>query len=353
MFRFTDIGSRSKRALLGLLAAVVLFGVLYRSAVELDHRSRARVEGQTRQRVDVPGMQVGGVGGRGTAAGDGRGAGQTETDGRLATLWAAVFGLEQSGTDGGRQAPERGALLTTVGVNVVVLLSAVLLGVGAVRRRIHPSSAPSARRAPAPAPVPSLVLSPALSAALSPRPTAPAAAVWLEKALAGTTDANTLQRLRTGQEAPAAGRLDGGATGSPSASEQDRDSVLVVDDHAAIRELVREVLQSAGYAVREAPDGEVALRLAREAPPDLILLDVGMPVMDGRQFAAAYRQEPGRRAPVVVMTAAQDTGRWAAELDADGHLGKPFGVADLLATVARFAVATPAPARGGRPEQAA
>ncbi|MDQ3699876.1 MAG: hypothetical protein M3442_03030, partial [Chloroflexota bacterium] len=163
MFRFTDVGSRSKPALLGLLAAVILCSIVYFSAVELDHRSRARAEGQERPRVDVvvgdpatgvldlsdmPVMQLSGR--------------QTETDGRLATLWASVFGVAQPGTQGGRQAPEPAAVLTTVGVSLVVLLGAVLLGVRAVRRGDRPSSAPSApsaRRAPAPAPMPSLVLS--------------------------------------------------------------------------------------------------------------------------------------------------------------------------------------------------
>ncbi len=111
---------------------------------------------------------------------------------------------------------------------------------------------------------------------------------------------------------------------------------MVVDDHAAIRELVREVLEGVGYTVREAADGAEALRLAREARPDLILLDIGMPVMDGRQFAAAYRLEPGPRAPVVVMTAAQDAARRSAELaelGVAGYLGKPFSMTEVLATI--------------------
>jgi two-component system, chemotaxis family, chemotaxis protein CheY len=113
--------------------------------------------------------------------------------------------------------------------------------------------------------------------------------------------------------------------------------VLVVDDHAQIRELVRTVLEGAGYAVREAADGAEALRLARAAPPAVILLDVGMPVLDGPGFVAAYRRAPGPHAPVVVLTAAAAAARWAAELEAAGHLGKPFGLAALLAAVGRLA----------------
>ena len=117
-----------------------------------------------------------------------------------------------------------------------------------------------------------------------------------------------------------------------------RGDVLVVDDHAAIRAFVREILEGAGYAVREAADGTEALRLARAARPELILLDLGMPVMDGRQFAAAYRRKPGSQAPVVVMTAAQDVARGSAALaalDAAGSLGKLFSMAELLATLRR------------------
>ena len=109
------------------------------------------------------------------------------------------------------------------------------------------------------------------------------------------------------------------------------EEVLVVEDHAPIRELVRAVLEGAGYAVREAADGAAALALARRAPPAVILLDVDLPVLDGPGFLAAYRRAPGPHAPVVLMTAAGPAGRAAgSRAGAAGHLGKPFGLAALL-----------------------
>jgi CheY-like chemotaxis protein len=76
------------------------------------------------------------------------------------------------------------------------------------------------------------------------------------------------------------------------------EAVLVVDDYAPIRALVRDVLEAAGYAVREAADGAAALALVRRAPPSVVLLDVGLPVLDGPGFLAAYRRGPGPHAPL-------------------------------------------------------
>ena len=111
--------------------------------------------------------------------------------------------------------------------------------------------------------------------------------------------------------------------------------VLVVDDHAPVRELVRLVLEGAGYAVREAADGAEALRRVRETRPGVILLDLTMPGLDGPGFVAAYRAQPGPAAPVVVMSAAPEAPRWAAVLGATGRVGKPFALPELLAAVAR------------------
>jgi CheY-like chemotaxis protein len=118
-------------------------------------------------------------------------------------------------------------------------------------------------------------------------------------------------------------------------------SVLVVDDDAAIRELVRQALEDEGCAVATAADGAAALahlRRARAAgeAPDVIVLDMRMPELDGWGFAAAYRRDPAPRAPVVIMTAATDARRWAAEVAADAYLPKPFDLDAFLAVVSRF-----------------
>ncbi|MDQ3703065.1 MAG: response regulator [Chloroflexota bacterium] len=113
--------------------------------------------------------------------------------------------------------------------------------------------------------------------------------------------------------------------------------VLVVDDDAGIRELLRTILEGAGYEVRTAIDGNEALRLFQERRPDLILLDLHMPGVDGWGFARAYRAEPEPHPPVIVITAVQDAQRSAEEIGAAGHLAKPFDLHELLAIVDHFA----------------
>jgi CheY-like chemotaxis protein len=82
-----------------------------------------------------------------------------------------------------------------------------------------------------------------------------------------------------------------------------------------------------------------ALDVIARTPPDVILLDMKMPVMDGWELARRYRQMPGPRAPIVVVTAAQDAASRAAEVAADGHLPKPFDLEDLFRVVDTYAPA--------------
>ena len=152
---------------------------------------------------------------------------------------------------------------------------------------------------------------------------------------------------------PDAGPADGGwsqsvgdvgagqAAGGGAATRGGGPVVLVVEDDAATRALLRDVLEGAGYAVREAADGAAALRAARAARPALVLLDLRLPGTDGWAFAAAYRRAPGPRAPIVVLTADADAEAYAAALGAAGHLLKPFDLDALLAVVGRLARAAP------------
>ena len=110
--------------------------------------------------------------------------------------------------------------------------------------------------------------------------------------------------------------------------------VLVVDDDQAIREAVRDVLESIGVPVTTATDGAAALDKVLEEVPRLVLLDMRMPVMDGWAFARALR-ERGLTPPVVVMTAAADARRWASEIGASGVVPKPFAVSELISAVER------------------
>jgi two-component system chemotaxis response regulator CheY len=109
--------------------------------------------------------------------------------------------------------------------------------------------------------------------------------------------------------------------------------VLVVDDDKGIREFVRTVLSDEGYDVAEATDGQQALDRVAQRRPDVILLDMRMPVMDGWEFARTYREQPGPHAPIVIVTAALDVAKDAKEIGADGFLAKPFQLDDLLQLV--------------------
>lgn len=110
-------------------------------------------------------------------------------------------------------------------------------------------------------------------------------------------------------------------------------TILVVDDAANIRALVRDYLLAEGFAVHTAEDGRAALRLARQEHPDLILLDLMMPEMGGYEFLRAYRREAA--VPVIVLTARQDeTDKvLGLELGADDYVTKPFGMRELVARV--------------------
>jgi len=113
--------------------------------------------------------------------------------------------------------------------------------------------------------------------------------------------------------------------------------VLVVDDDQGIRELVSTALTEEGYDVSGAADGAEALDRIAETPPDVILLDMRMPVMDGWEFARRYRSQPEPHAPIVIVTAALDVAKDAREIGADGFLAKPFQIDDLVALVEQHA----------------
>ena len=108
--------------------------------------------------------------------------------------------------------------------------------------------------------------------------------------------------------------------------------VLVVDDEADIRATVSAMLEIEGYDVDEASNGADALSSIEAHPPDLILLDMRMPILDGWGFASELRRR-GHRTPIVVMTAARDAARWAAEIAAAAFVAKPFGLDDLITAV--------------------
>ena len=110
--------------------------------------------------------------------------------------------------------------------------------------------------------------------------------------------------------------------------------MLVVDDDPDIRELLFTALEDEGFEVVPAGNGQEALAIIKTFRPDVIVLDLMMPVMDGWTFAHAYHERPGPHAPIVVLTAARDAEARAVQIRADGYLGKPFDMDDLLRLVA-------------------
>ncbi len=108
-------------------------------------------------------------------------------------------------------------------------------------------------------------------------------------------------------------------------------TILIVDDKASMRKLVESYLREQGFCVVTANNGREALFVARHEKPDLILLDIMMPEMDGYEFIRAHNKE--RDTPIILLTAKLDESDkvLGLELGADDYITKPFGMRELLA----------------------
>jgi DNA-binding response OmpR family regulator len=126
-----------------------------------------------------------------------------------------------------------------------------------------------------------------------------------------------------------------------------REKILIIDDEKDLVRVVAKSLEAEGYKVLSAPDAETAFKLVRKSAPDLIVLDVALPEMDGLEFLRRLRG--GNDTPVIILS-----GRGEAvdrilglKLGADDYVVKPFSSGELLARVAaRLRRAKPAP--GGK-----
>jgi CheY-like chemotaxis protein len=112
--------------------------------------------------------------------------------------------------------------------------------------------------------------------------------------------------------------------------------VLVVEDERTIRHSIAGYLQDAGYTVDEAENGADALNRMRDALPDVVVLDLLMPIMGGRAFVQACRQDVRLGAvPVVLLSAAHDLAQATEQLQPRASLAKPVDLDVLLAVVDR------------------
>ena len=111
------------------------------------------------------------------------------------------------------------------------------------------------------------------------------------------------------------------------------EKILIVDDEVNILEILKYNLHKAGYETVEAYDGEAGLKMALEENPDLVMLDIMMPKMDGYEVCRQLRLQS--QVPVIMLTArAEETDKVLSfELGADDYITKPFGVREMLARV--------------------
>jgi len=115
--------------------------------------------------------------------------------------------------------------------------------------------------------------------------------------------------------------------------------VLVVEDNLATAEMVSLLLELAGHEVEVAGDGETAVASAQSNPPDVILLDLGLPGIDGWQVARLVQQQPGEKRPLLVAMSGRDSEearRRSQEAGIDLHLIKPVDPEGLHRLLNRF-----------------
>ncbi|MCC2663223.1 MAG: response regulator [Geminicoccaceae bacterium] len=115
--------------------------------------------------------------------------------------------------------------------------------------------------------------------------------------------------------------------------------ILVVEDQEDNRQIIRDLLTSAGYELVEAVDGEEGVRLAESERPDLILMDIQLPVLDGHEATRRIKQNPElRHIPIIVVTSYALSGddQKAMAAGSDAYMAKPFSPRQLLATIRKF-----------------
>jgi len=111
--------------------------------------------------------------------------------------------------------------------------------------------------------------------------------------------------------------------------------IMIVEDHPTMREAMRMVLEHEGFDIREAGDGQAALAMVRERPPDLLFLDLNIPGTSGAEVLRVLKSDPDTAdVRVIIVTATGEEGRdYVLSLGADEYFTKPFSPLALLRTV--------------------
>jgi len=117
--------------------------------------------------------------------------------------------------------------------------------------------------------------------------------------------------------------------------------VLVVEDEPSIRELLVDALEHEGLRAIPARDGAEALRLSLEEMPGLVVLDMGLPLIDGAAVAAKIREHYGDAVPFIVVTAGRAIDDAASRVRASSYIAKPFDIEELMRAV-RSVIGRPA-----------
>jgi CheY-like chemotaxis protein len=126
----------------------------------------------------------------------------------------------------------------------------------------------------------------------------------------------------------------------PAAGDQGEAPILVVDDDPEIRQMIQWALEDEGWTVETAADGRQALDQATRSRPSLVVLDMGLPLLDGDGVAAGLRVAYGAAIPIVVVTADGRAAEKADRVGARAHLAKPFEI-EALCDAVRRALAAP------------
>jgi two-component system response regulator MprA len=112
--------------------------------------------------------------------------------------------------------------------------------------------------------------------------------------------------------------------------------VMLVEDDPSVRESMAQVIELGDYGVITAEDGLDAMEKLKACKPDLIILDLMMPGMDGETFVREAHQRPDlKKIPILIISASDDLAGVAKRINVDGFINKPIDIDDFLETVAR------------------